>query len=300
MSALEAGRPEDSTASIALVVCAGLIFALSDAASKRVVTTLDPVQAFWIRSLVVVLLTLPIVVRRQGLVVFRSSRPSLQALRGLLVVAASVLFLTGLRSLALADATAINFVWPMLITILSVVFLSEKVGLRRAGATLAGFVGMLIIMRPGSDSFQAAAIFPLLAAVCWASASVLTRVIATQDRAESTLAWSALIAFAAASAMLPFVWRTPSPAELGLAALVGVASAASHSMIVVAYGRTQASVLAPYAYTQLVFAALCGYAFFGTLPDRWVLLGSAVIAASGLYTIHRERVLRQERAPPQV
>jgi drug/metabolite transporter (DMT)-like permease len=290
---------EQTGLGIALVVCAGLIFSLSDSAAKRVVATLDPAQAFWIRSVVVVMLTVPIVVWRQGPAAFRSARPRGQIARGLLVFLASILFLTGLRSLALADATAINFIWPILVTILSVIFLSERVGFRRAGATLAGFAGMLIIMRPGSDSFQAAAIFPLLGAFCWSSASVLTRVLSSDDQAETTIVWSALTTLAAATAMLPFVWRTPTLIELSFAALVGLGSAASHAMIVVAYGRAQASVLASYAYAQLVFAACCGYAFFGTLPDRWVLLGSAIIAGSGLYTIHRERVRRQERASLQ-
>ena len=296
MAEKDAPRIERAGTAIALVVGAGLIFALADSSAKRVVATLDPVQSFWIRSVVVVLLTVPIVVWRQGPAVFRAARPGLQLARGVLVFGASILFLTGLKSLALADATAINFIWPILVTILSVLFLGERVGVRRAAATLAGFAGMLIIMRPGSDSFQAAAIFPLLGAVCWASASVMTRVLSATDRSESTIVWSALLTLAASTAALPLVWRTPTWEEVGFASLVGLGSAMSHAMIIVAYGRAQASMLAPYAYTQLVFAAICGFAFFGTFPDRWVVLGSAVIAASGLYTIHRERVRRLERA----
>lgn len=295
MSGKEAPRPDRPGMGIALVVCAGLIFSLADSAAKMLVATLDPIQTFWIRCCVVLTLTVPVVVWRQGTNVFRVKRPGLQLARGLLVFVSSILFLTGLRSLALADATAINFIWPILITIFSVIFLSEKVGLRRALATLAGFVGMLIIMRPGSESFQAAAIFPLLGAVTWAGASVMTRVLSADDRSESTIIWSALVTFLAASCFLPFVWRAPTLQELGFACLLGLGSSMSHAMIVVAYGRAQASTLAPYAYAQLVFAAICGYVFFGTLPDRWVVLGSLVIAGSGLYTIHRERVRRLER-----
>ncbi len=109
-----------------------------------------------------------------------------------------------------------------------------------------------------------------------------------------------MITLGASTCLLPFVWRTPTMAELGFGALVGLGSAMSHAMIIVAYSKAQASVLAPYAYAQLVFAAACGFIFFGTFPDRWVLLGSAVIAASGLYTIHRERVRRLEREAAQV
>ncbi len=295
MAEKDAPRIERAGTAIALVVGAGLIFALADSAAKRVVGTLDPLQAFWIRSCVVVALTVPVVVWRQGPSVFRAARPGLQLARGALVFAASILFLTGLKSLALADVTAINFIWPILVTILSVIFLGERVGVRRAAATLAGFAGMLIIMRPGSDAFQTAAIYPLLGAAFWASASVMTRVLSATDRSESTIVWSALFTLVASTCALPFVWRTPTPAEVGFACIVGLGSAMSHAMIIVAYGRAQASVLAPYAYAQLVFAAVCGYLFFGTLPDRWVVLGSAVIAGSGLYTIHRERVRRLQR-----
>jgi len=293
--AAPASQGERVGAAIALVICAGLIFSLSDSAAKQVVASLDPVQAFWTRSLVVVALTLPVVLRRRGVGVLMAKRPKLQIARGLLVFGASILFLTGLRSLALADATAINFVWPVLITILAIPLLGETVGFRRAAATIAGFIGMLIIMRPGSSSFQTAALFPFCGAFCWATASVITRLLSRDDPPETTIVWSALATLAASTAVLPFFWSVPTLNELALCAIVGVGSAASHAMIVVAYGRAPASALAPYAYAQLVFAAGCGYAFFGTLPDRWVILGAVVIAASGLYTIHRERVRRLER-----
>ena len=289
------GRSDAVGLGIALVLAVSLIFALSDSAAKRAVATLDPLLAMWIRSVVVLSLTLPIVLWRRGSSVIRSTRPGRQFARGLLAFGASILFLTGLRSLGLADATAINFVWPMLVTILSMLVLGERVGVRRALATLAGFAGMLIIVRPGSAAFQAAALYPLLGAACWASASIMTRVISGDDRPETTILWSALVALAGSTAALPLVWRTPDPDEFVFAALLGLGSATSHAMLVVAYGRAPASTLAPYSYAQLVFAAICGYLFFGALPDRWIVLGSAIIVASGLYTIHRERIRSLER-----
>jgi drug/metabolite transporter (DMT)-like permease len=293
----ERGSADRAGFAIALVLVAAFVFALSDSVAKLAVATLDPLQAFWIRSMVVAALTLPVVLWRGGPEILRSSAPLTQLARGLLTFAASVAFLMGLRRLALADATAINFIWPVLVTVFSIVFLGERVGFRRTAATLAGFVGMLIIMRPGSAAFQSAAVFPLLTALFWAAASVLARVLSSADRSETTIAWSAMTTLAASTIAMPFVWRTPTTVEIAFAVTVGVGSAISHAMIVVAYGKAQASMLAPYSYAQLVFAAVCGYAFFGTLPDRWVVLGSVIIAASGLYTIHRERVRRLERQP---
>jgi drug/metabolite transporter (DMT)-like permease len=217
----------------------------------------------------------------------------LQTVRGLSVMGASLLFLTGLIHLPVADASAINFVWPILVTVFSVILLKEQVGVRRALATLAGFIGMLVIMRPGSGAFHWAAVFPLGAAVVWAFGSVLTRMMSADDEAETTIIWSAVISFAAGALAMPFVYIQPTIQELGMCVLIGIGSAVGHAMVIFAFSNAPASSLAPYSYTQLVWAAAAGLLFFGTLPDGWTVAGAAIIAASGIYTAHREHVRRQ-------
>lgn len=288
-------REDASPASaILFVLAASLIFAISDAGAKLVVGRLPPLEIHWIRSIVVLVLTLPVFLWRKGPRVFRTRHPVLQATRGAAIMGASLLFLSGLIHLPVADASAINFVWPLLVTVFSVILLKEKVGVRRALATIAGFVGMLVIIRPGSGAFHWAAVFPLGAAVVWAFGSVLTRMMSADDAAETTIIWSAFVALAIGTVCMPFVYVRPTLAELGIVVLIGIGSAIAHAMVVFAYARAQASALAPYSYTQLVWAALAGFLFFGTLPDAWTITGAAIITASGIYTVHRERVRRRE------
>jgi drug/metabolite transporter (DMT)-like permease len=284
-------RPaENKPLAIAFVLSAALIFACSDAVSKVMVAQISPIEASWLRSVVVMVLTLPLAYRRAGAVIFRPHHPLRQVLRGAAVLASSLLFLTGLTYLPLADASAINFIWPVLITVFAVIFLGEKVGIRRVGATIVGFLGMLLIVRPGSGAFQTAAIYPLGGAAFWALANVMTRLMSATDPPETTIVWSSAVMLLGTTLALPFVWTTPDAMLLGLGLVVGIGSAVGHALIVFALERSNASTLAPFSYIQLVWATLIGYLAFGTIPDRWIFAGAALIVASGLYTAHRERV----------
>ncbi len=286
-----AGPPSDNKGlGIALVLASSLMFSLSDATAKLLVASVSPLEVSWLRSMVVAGLTLPVVMWRKGPGVLRTAHPWLQVTRGLSVLCSSLLFLTGLSYLPLADATAINFIWPILITVLSVFLLGEKVGIRRMIATLLGFFGMIIMIRPGSGAFQLAALLPVGAAILWALSSILTRRMSATEAPETTIIWSALVMLLGTTLALPLLWTTPSLRDIGLGVLIGIGSALGHAMVIIAYGRAKASTLAPFAYVQLVWATLCGYVIFATVPDRWIVTGAAIIVASGLYTIHRERV----------
>jgi drug/metabolite transporter (DMT)-like permease len=158
-------------------------------------------------------------------------------------------------------------------------------------------LGMLIILRPGSDAFTLAALFPIGSAAAWASAVIVTRRIGAVDAAETTLFWTAGVGFAVVTLVLPFLMlfgpagvTLPSLSQIGLGLLVGLFSAAAQYLVVLAYRAAPASVLAPFSYTQLLTSGLLGVAVFGHVPDGWTLLGAAVIAASGLYMAYRERV----------
>ncbi len=279
---------------IALVLGASFIFALGDAASKMMVATLPPLEVQWIRAVVVALLSVPVVYWRKGKAAFLTAHPGTQLVRGTAVWISSLLYIIGLSYLPLADTTAINFIWPILITVFSVFMLGEKIGIRRALATLVGFIGMLIIIRPGSSAFQVAAIFPIGAAVLWAFGSVMTRGMMTTEPPETTIVWSSLIMLVGTTLLLPFYFVVPTWREIGLGLWIGFSAAIGHAMIIFAFSRARASVLAPFAYVQLVWAAATGYLLFGTVPDRWIVTGAIIIVASGLYTLHRERVRRGE------
>jgi len=279
---------------IALVLGAALIFAISDATSKLMVVTLPPLVVAFIRSTVMAAITVGMVIWLRGPRVLYSRHPVRQALRGLAYAMASIIFVLGLGLMPLAEISAINFVWPLLITVFSVLLLGETVGIRRIAATLCGFVGMLIIMRPGTGAFQLAALYPLGAAVCWALAVTMTRGMPQSEAPETTMAWSAMIMLAITAVAAPFVWVTPTAVELVLGLVVGLLSAFGHALVINAYRHAKASSLAPFTYIQLFFAAICGYVYFGSVPDRWTIAGSVVIVSAGIYTIHRERVRRGE------
>ncbi|MGL4636474.1 MAG: DMT family transporter [Beijerinckiaceae bacterium] len=285
---------DDTVRGIALVLASTLLFAFGDACSKLMVAGLPPIEVNWIRNIFSSTVTVAFVLMRKGKSVVVTAHPWRQTGRGLSVFFASILFMTGLAYLPLADNSAINYVWPIMVTVLSVVFLKEKIGVRRLVATLVGFAAMLIMIRPGSTAFQPAAIFPLLSALFWAIGSVMTRGMTADEAPETTILWSSLVALVASSLLVPFVWVTPTLEQVAIGLVIGLGSAVGHICIIFAFQSAPASALAPYTYVQLIWAVCLGYMMFGTVPDRWIVLGGCIIAASGIYTAHRERMRQRE------
>jgi drug/metabolite transporter (DMT)-like permease len=283
-------RPAESNlVGIALIVASTVFFSAGDITAKMMTETLPPIEVTWLRYAMFAALIGPLAVATRGAAALHTARPGLQVLRGLAVVVSSVLFILGLGHLPVAETTAINFMSPAFITALSIPLLGERVGVRRWLAAMVGFVGVMIVVRPGSDTFQPAALFPLAAATVWAGAAIATRLM-SREAPETTLAWSAGIGFLVLTLLVPFGWQTPKGTEIWLAILTGLGSTAGHWLLVQAYRRAPASLLAPFSYVQLVFAAGFSYLAFGDLPDAATFLGGSLIAASGLYTAHRERV----------
>ena len=218
-----------------------------------------------------------------------SRRPGLQIVRGLGMLGSAVFFMSGIVFLPVADATAIFFILPILLTAFAVVFLHEVVGWRRWAAAVIGFCGVLIVMRPGTDAFRIASLFPVLAATSWAIAGTITRYVSARDAPVTTLAWSALVGFVIASFAVPFFWVAPQADQLWVALAMGLVSSAGHGLVVLALRDASASLVAPYAYGQIVWAGALAFIAFGTLPDRYTILGACVIAGAGIYISYRER-----------
>ena len=220
-----------------------------------------------------------------------SRRKGVQVLRGLLMLLATVCGFTALRFMRIADITAITFTTPLIATALSVLILREQVGVRRWSAVLVGFIGVLIVVRPGSGVFDWWVLLPLVMACLYALYQIATRLVRDAADPLNALFYTALVGAVLTVPFLLFGWRTPDNALdwLMLAAL-GVLGGTGHFLIIEAYRRAPVSVIAPFGYTELIWAALVGYAVFGELPDGWTWVGAAVIAASGLFVLHRERV----------
>ena len=282
---------DDPIRGILLSVAATILFGTADTIAKYLSDSLPIVEFIWIRYVLFVVFALALAARTP-LRTLQPRAPRLQFARGACVVTSSVLFVYGVHSMTMAQATTISFLSPLLVTILSIPLLGEVVGLRRWAAIGAGLLGMLIVVRPGLAGFQPAALFGVASSTAWALALIITRRIASTDAPQTTMLISALIGTAVLSGLLPFQAVWPTPWLLALSLVMGVLASIGQWLVILAHRLAPASTLAPLFYVQLIWVSIGGYLVFGNLPDVWTAAGAAVIVLSGLYTAHRERVRR--------
>src|SRR3984885_439990 len=279
---------------IALILASTVFLGTSDVTSKYLSATLPSVEIAWIRFLVFALIMLPAMLPGSPLYALHTKRPGLQVMRGVALLSSSLFFISGLRFLPIAEASATGFVSPLFVTALSIVFLGESVGVRRWLATAVGLIGVLIILRPGSSAFHPAAFFPLVSALSWACMLIMTRMMSGREAVMTTMTYSAIVGIGILTALVPLVWVAPSWHDILFGILIGVASTAGQWIVVLAFRYADASVLAPFSYTQLLWVSILGFVIFGEVPDIWTVTGAVFIVASGLYTAHRERVRRSQ------
>ncbi|TMJ18080.1 MAG: DMT family transporter [Alphaproteobacteria bacterium] len=279
---------------IALILASTVFLGASDVTAKYLSATLPSIEIAWIRFLVFALIMAPSMLPGSPLYALRTKNLGLQLMRGTALLGSSLFFISGLRFLPIAEASATGFVAPLFVTALSIVFLGESVGLRRWIATAVGLIGVLIILRPGSGAFHPAAVFPLVSAFAWACTLIMTRMMSGMERAVTTMTYSSIAGVCILSALVPSVWVTPSWHDILFGIFIGVASTAGQWIVVLAFRYADASVLAPFSYSQLLWVSMLGFLIFGEVPDIWTVTGAAFIVASGLYTAHRERLRRSQ------
>ncbi len=279
---------------ILLLVGSTVFFAFTDVMTKQLTESLPITQIAWIRYMTFALAMVPFAYVTGGPTLFRSARPGLQSVRAFAMVVSTLLFVLCLQTMPVADASAIFFVAPILIMALSIVFLGERVGIRRWCAAAVGLLGVLIVIRPGSGAFQMAALLPLLSAACWALGAIITRKTGG-DHPLTTMIYTGIVGALSLSAIVPFEWVNPGRDTALLAVAAGGMFAIGQWFLIMAYRQGDASVIAPFSYTQLVWAGVLGFWVFGTVPDALTILGAGIIAASGLYTAYRERVRALEK-----
>jgi drug/metabolite transporter (DMT)-like permease len=275
---------------ITLLLLSTIFLGTSDATSKYLSKTLPSIEITWIRFLVFAVIMIPAMLPGSPIFALQTQRPLLQIMRGAALLGSSLFFISGLRYLPIAEASATGFVSPLFVTALSIFFLGEKVGLRRWLATAVGLFGVIIVLRPGTSAFHAASAFPVVSAFAWASCLILTRLMSGQERAMVTMTYSSIIGFTILCALVPTVWVTPTWHDILFGTIIGVTSTAGQWIVVLAFRYADASVLAPFSYVQLLWVTLLGFVIFGEVPDVWTITGAAFIVASGLYTAHRERM----------
>lgn len=279
---------------IALLVLGLSIVPAMDGMAKYLTAWHSPAQLAWARYVFHFLALAPVVLWVYGWRGFRPARLGLQVSRATLLLIATLAFFTALSGMPLADAIAVVFVAPLVVTALAPIVLKERVGPRRWAAVLAGFLGALIIIRPGGDSFNAYALFALGAAVCYGLYLTQTRLLAGASPPIVTLMFTSVVGTAALTLWVPFDWVAPKPEHWPMLVSLGIISAFAHFCIIKAYEMAEAPVLAPIQYFELVVATLVGVIVFNEFPDGWTWVGAAIVAAAGLYVAWREHLLARQ------
>lgn len=286
---------------ILMIMTAVAMFTVMDSIAKYLSRFYPVPGIVWARYAFHLLFVVMILGPRMKLGLLRSKRLGLQIARGAVLAASSLLFFSALKFMPMAEASSISFVAPVLVTLLAVVLLKEKVERARWVAVAAGFMGVLIIIRPGSGVFSWVAVLPLATAASFAAYQILTRKLAGVDSPYTSLFYSGLIGTVLLAAVLPFQWTTPTTvAHALLLPAIGFLGGISHLILIRAYDQASVSTLAPFTYTQFIWVILIGYLVFGDFPDRWSLIGIAVIMASGIYIATHQRLSeRLQRAELQ-
>lgn len=265
-----------------------------DAIAKFLTDDFHPIQVMWSRQTGLVAGVL-ILIAIKGLTIFKTSRPGLQITRGIAAAGSGTLFIFAVVYVPLADAVAVSFIAPFLVTVMGAIFLGEKVGIRRWTAISIGFLATLIVIRPGLGVVHPAVFLVVLAASLFAIRQILSRALIA-DSVTTTVAYTALVSGAFLTIPLPFVWQTPQwGMELVLLGALATLAAIAEICVIKALSMTQAVVLAPVHYTLIIWSTLYGFYIFGDFPDIWTWVGAFIIALSGIYTVYREHLLSKQK-----
>ncbi len=277
---------------IAFMLLGTALFTFNDALGKWMVASVAVGQLLFIRSAAALVILLPLVHRAGWREVFVIAQPGRQLLRLLLIVGEVACFYLAVRHLPLADVMAVYQATPLIVTVLAIPLLGEMVGWRRGLAVAVGFIGVLLVLQPEGGVFTAPALIALAGSTAYALMMIVTRQL-RQTGALSLIVYHTLAVGAAGLLTLPWGWETVDATGIVYLALIGVVATAAHMCMNQGLRLAPAAVVAPYTYTSLLWAILLGWLFFADLPTPLMLVGAAIIVASGLFVLHRERQAKQ-------
>lgn len=263
-------------------------FMIMDGIVKYMMQTYSMPQVLFFRNAMAFLPLLPFLLRNSAYRTLRTQRPFGHLLRCLLGVSSMALIFLAFKALPLATAISFNFAAPLMMTALSVPFLKEQVGWRRWTAVAIGFVGVLVIVNPGSDGFQPAALLALGSALSYAMVMIIIRKLSTTESSVAIVFYFTLAGTVISGAVLPFNWITPTLPDLALLCLIGLLGGLAQIAMTHALRVAPVSVLAPFEYTALLWAVALDIAVWSVWPTTQTLVGAAIISATGLYIVHRE------------
>ncbi|MHA1566290.1 MAG: DMT family transporter [Alphaproteobacteria bacterium] len=269
-----------------LITVAALLFSLLHSLVRHITADLHPFEVAFLRFAFSLLFILPWMPRSgAGL---RTTRVGLHLLRGALTVSGTLIWFTAITILPLAQAVALNFTVPLFATIGAKLFLGEVVRARRWIATIVGFFGVLIILRPGFGDTTWPMLLPIAAALSMAGSAITMKALTRTDAAITVMFYQNALSVPAFAIIAYFVWQTPSWGLFGLTALTGVLGIAAHYCLTQSFTLAETSFLMPFDYTRLPFTAVVAFVAFGEVPDFWTWAGAAVIAGSAIYISRRE------------
>ena len=273
---------------IVLNLSAWIMLPIMDGFAKYLSSTLPVLQITWSRYFFTVVIVLPIM-----LIFFRKNltwteKPKLQLIRGLLLFCANILFFYSISIISLAKALTLAFIAPLIVTALSPILLGEKVGVRRWAAVIVGFIGSLIVIRPGFVEINLASVAALGTGIMYGFYLIVTRKLHNSDNPLLTLLLTGVVGAILGSMLMPTVWVQPTVYEWYMMFAIGFFASIGHLFLILSLRYADASKLAPFGYFEIVPNIIIGYFFFNHFPNQWHFLGLFIIISSGIYIFRRE------------
>lgn len=269
---------------LAAILCLGFM----EVGVKTLTETLSVGQILWARFSVHLVVAMPIFLYLGIRTVAKTDRPVLQCVRSLLQLLATLGVFLALDHAPLAESISIHYLSPLIVTALAAPLLGERVTLGRWFAVIAGFLGVVLILRPGFEGAHWGASFALISAVSYALFQITTRMLGFTDGPWTTMFYTPLVGAVVSSIAVPFVWLTPTPREWLILIGLGTFAAIAHFMLIKAFQNAEASGLQPYNYAHIIWASLLGFFFFGSVPEVWTLFGAALIVGGGLFVFYSD------------
>ena len=272
---------------------AWVMLPIMDGFAKYLSSDLPVLQITWARYFFTVAFTLPIMFFffRKNLV--WTDKPKLQLIRGLILLTANVCFFYSISIISLAKALTLAFIAPLIVTAFSPIFLGEKVGFRRWSAVIIGFIGSMVVIRPGFVEINLASLAALGTGVMYGFYLKITRKLSSSDNPLLTLLLTGVVGAIIISFVMPFVWIKPTLNQWSMMAAIGIFACVGHLFIILSLKYADASKLAPFSYFEIVTNIIIGYYFFSDFPDKWTFLGLFIIILSGIYISRRENIVKR-------
>lgn len=289
---------------ILFLLGSGLVFTILDSLAKEASAYIPVLQVAWGRYVFHVVF-LPLYADqgagdrsrlRRILTMFATRHPWLQIARSLLLLGATLFFFGAVSYVPLAEAQAVSFMEPLLISAIAHFFLAERIGIRRWLAIAIGFIGVLVVIRPGFGMLHWGMLLSAGSAACGSVYVTLTRIVSRQDGPGTSLAYAGIAGFVILTLAMPFIWQPASTYVWALFFALGISGGLGHYLVIKAFAAAPGGTLAPFIYVQMLWMVIVGWLWFGDWPAISTWVGIALIVGSGLYALHRERVRARERA----